>query len=78
MAAAHAQLQPGMVLVEINGQDMRGRTLEDGEAAFRAAGRPVRLAFAYPPEPEPELEPEPEPEPSRGRGTSRRSQPDRD
>ena len=46
--AAKDVLQPGMILVEIQGQEIKGLTMKDAEAIFRSVGRPVRLAFASP------------------------------
>ena len=50
-----------MVLVEIQGQDMRGKSLREAGALLKSAGRPVRLAFVD--EPASGVEPEPEPRP---------------
>ena len=38
-------LRAGMVVVEIQGQDIRGKTAEEAFAVLRSAGRPVRMTF---------------------------------
>ena len=43
--AAATELGPGMVLVEVQGNDMVGKTLAGAGDAFAAAGRPLRLTF---------------------------------
>ena len=46
--AAATELGPGMVLVEVQGNDMVGKTLAEAGDAFTAAGRPLRLTFQVP------------------------------
>ena len=47
-SAAYGRLWAGMILVEIQGADMRGKSLEDASEALQAAGRPLSLAFLAP------------------------------
>ena len=56
LATEQGALRPGMVLVEIQGQNMRGKSLDEAGVALRSAGRPVRLAFVEVELPESELQ----------------------
>ena len=50
-AASQDELRKGLVLVEIQDQDMRGKTMAEVGAVLGSAGRPLRLAFVeLPPE----------------------------
>ena len=46
--AAATELVAGMCLVEVQGNDMVGKTLAEAGAAFAEAGRPLRLTFQVP------------------------------
>ena len=45
LPAGQTELKPGMVLVEIKGRDVSGKTEEDAFEILKSAGRPVRLVF---------------------------------
>lgn len=47
-SAAEGRLRVGMILVEIQGVDIRGKTMEDASEELKAAGRPLGLAFLSP------------------------------
>ena len=41
-------LRAGMILVDVQGEDMNGKSLAEAGAAFQKAGRPLRLTFQAP------------------------------
>ena len=43
-------LRAGMILVDVQGEDMNGKSLAEAGAAFQKAGRPLRLTFQDVPE----------------------------
>ena len=46
--AAATELRVGMCLIEVQGEDMVGKSMEQAGQAFQAAGRPLRLTFQAP------------------------------
>ncbi len=48
LASQHPELVPGLELVRVAGQDIRGCDIETGGNLFRNAARPITLAFVKP------------------------------
>ena len=53
-ASGHTQLHSGLVLIGVQGRDIRGLDVGEGSTLFRAVTRPVRLVFREPTEAEQE------------------------
>jgi hypothetical protein len=45
-ARSHARLRVGMVIVGVNGEDMRNKPLETVTGTIRSSGRPIELEFS--------------------------------